>query len=411
MATQGVGLEEALLLLRESIAPLPAEKIALAYAAGRVSTQTLLSLVDCPSVDSSSRDGYAVASSHTAGACAENPARLCVHAGEAAGHAGAIGRESDSPKAVKVRTGGPIPAGADCVIAKESVSDFAAGICVDSPVKPGSNICARGSEVALGEVVLRAGQRITPAVIALLTAGGHTVAKVHRLPRVAIIATGSAVVAPGQPLKTGRVYASNLIAIESACRLRRMDVHTYVIGDERDRLAATFAIAASGCDALIISGGAWTGEHDRMSRVLDDLGWKPLFRRLRMGPGKAVGFGMLGDKPVFVLPGGPPSNLTGFVKIVLPGLLRMSGNDASVLKSVTVLLAHDVVGPPADWTQFAFGTLTDSAQGPVFSSLKLPSRLQLLAEAQALVAVREGETLLHAGTHVPAELLGGVLGG
>ena len=65
-------------------------------------------------------------------------------------------------------------------------------------------------------------------------------------------------------------------------------------------------------DAVITSGGAWTGDHDMVAKVLEELGWKEVFHRIRIGPGKAVGFGILNKKPVFILPGGPPSNLMGF---------------------------------------------------------------------------------------------------
>jgi molybdopterin molybdotransferase len=190
-----------------------------------------------------------------------------------------------------------------------------------------------------------------------------------------------------------------------------MEPRAALVANQRLRVTEAIATAVAECDAIVTSGGAWTAEDDLVSLALADLGWTPLFRRVRMGPGKAVGFGLLGRKPVFILPGGPPSNLTGFAKIVLPGLFKLARDARPPLARAVVRLEHDLLGAPADWTQFAFGTITESPRGLGFRALTLGSRLQLLARSEALVAVPEGETLLPAGTEVTAELLGGRIGG
>ena len=77
---------------------------------------------------------------------------------------------------------------------------------------------------------------------------------------------------------------------------------------------------------VLTSGGAWSGERDLVVRLLDQLGWRKVYHRVKMGPGKAVGFGLLKDIPVFCLPGGPPSNQMAFLQLALPGLLRLGGH-------------------------------------------------------------------------------------
>ena len=108
---------------------------------------------------------------------------------------------------------------------------------------------------------------------------------------------------------------------------------------------------------MITSGGAWTGDHDMVAQVLEGLGWKEVFHRIRIGPGKAVGFGMLNNKPVFILPGGPPSNLMGFLQIALPGLLALSGHANPGLPRINARLASELRESDLDWTDFFFGTL------------------------------------------------------
>jgi molybdopterin molybdotransferase len=114
---------------------------------------------------------------------------------------------------------------------------------------------------------------------------------------------------------------------------------------------------------------------------------------------------MLRHKPVFILPGGPPSNLMGFLQIALPGLLKLSGCPHMGLPRMRVRLAEQLTGRFADWTQFIFGTLDRQAEPAVFHRLNRKSRLCSMAEAQAVVAIPEGRTVWASGATVPAQLL------
>jgi molybdopterin molybdotransferase len=221
---------------------------------------------------------------------------------------------------------------------------------------------------------------------------------------VAIVATGDEVVAPGKPLAAGKLYASNLVTLASWCTQSGMAVTTAVVPDSREAIRAELERCAAEHDAILTSGGAWNGERDLVVRVLDGLGWNEIYHRVRIGPGKAVAFGLWQGKPVFCLPGGPPSNHMAFLQLAFPALQRLEGREQLGLPLRLACLAEPVRGQ-RDWTQFVHGRLEPGSQGWRFYPLRMKSRLQEMAGAQGIVQLAEGTEQLDAGTMVPVQLL------
>jgi len=155
----------------------------------------------------------------------------------------------------------------------------------------------------------------------------------------------------------------------------------------------------SQADALLTSGGAWLSRRDLVLDVLSDLGWHKVFHRVRLGPGKGVGFGLWEGKPVFCLPGGPPSNETAFLLLALPGLLRLAGFPAPGFPVKRARLAEDVQGTPG-WTRVIRGRLEDGPEGLSFRPITAPSRLTALARAQGLLILPEDAPAWAAGREV-----------
>jgi molybdopterin molybdotransferase len=243
--------------------------------------------------------------------------------------------------AVRVLTGARIPTGADAVVADEYVKRAKCDLLVESSAEP-KNILVRGGDVAAGKCILQSGQKISPVTAGLLAAAGHSKVSVFRTPVVGIIGTGDEIVEPGQPLMEGKLYASNIVTLAGWCNKYKMKTSMAIVKDDFAALSNTLKRLADETDALITSGGAWTGDYDIVTLVLKNLGWEKIFHRIRLGPGKAVGFGMLGKKPVFVLAGGPPSNLMGFLQIALPGLLALSGHKNPGLPKIKARLASEI---------------------------------------------------------------------
>jgi molybdopterin molybdotransferase len=398
-----VGLDEALEMTLERVALLATEAVNLSESVDRVVSEDLRSLVDSPSVDASLKDGYAVLSHEVAEASSERPVRLTLAGVMAAG--GRRDIQVVPGTTVRILTGAKIPSGADAVVSEEFVTVEGDEVRVGIFAEPGRNILARGSDVARGKIVVEKGSRLTPGMVGILAAAGHSRIPVFRNPFVAILATGDEVVAPGQPLPEGKLYASNITTLGAWCRRYRMKTRMELVRDDPEEIYHALKTLANEADAVVTSGGAWTGDRDMVVQILERLGWEQAFHRIRIGPGKAVWFGLLGGKPIFILPGGPPSNLMGFLQIALPGLLKLAGHARPGLPVTPVRTALDLKGRHAHWTQFIFGMIEKQADLPVFHPLKGASRLKSMAEAEAVAAIPEGETLIPAGTVIPAQLL------
>jgi molybdopterin molybdotransferase len=249
-----------------------------------------------------------------------------------------------------------------------------------------------------------AGAHLGPGKVGLLAAGGISEILVFKRPKLALIASGDEIMLPGSTPIAGNVYASNLLTLNGWCCRYGLATELFHVPDNENQLIESIRRAMNGNDALVTSGGAWTGDRDLMVRVLDHLGWEKFFHHVRLGPGKAVGFGVLNDKPVFILPGGPPSNLVAFLQIVLPALRKLCGHNDVFLPRIHASLTQTVEGQ-IDWTQAIFGQLNRTNGTLEFSLRDSSSRLRNLAFAEALMLIPEGISSLEKGSVVSVQLL------
>jgi len=401
-ARYDIGFEEALACTLQTLAPLAPVGVPVGEAEGLVVAEDCTALVDCPSSSISLKDGYAVVSPDLIDASASIPVRLKV-VGRAV--AGTDAKATVRPgTAVKVTSGARVPPGADAVIASEFTTDQGEWVLCRRDVGRGRNIMERGQDAAAGTRIAVRGETITPARTGLLAAGGVAAIRVHPRPRIGIIATGDEVVAPGNPLKDGQIYASNVITVRSWLRHFRMNAEVAVVGDHREHLAGQAAAMLERVDALITSGGAWKSDRDLTVDVLKAMGADLVFHRVRMGPGKAVALLMIGGKSLFCLPGGPPSKEIAFLQITLPGLLHLSGKPPVPFEYTCGLLT-DRIGGDRDWTQFTYAALEWKDDRWLVHPLKVRSRLQSQAEADALIRVPEGVEQVEPGTWVRVQML------
>ena len=403
MKRLSLGLSEALAITLEHIQPLGAEMVNLSESTDRIAAADLFSFVDSPSIDSSLKDGYAVRSREVAGATPETPVRLRLIGRLEAG--GKAELSLDVGTTIRVLTGARIPVGADAVLSEEFAQLGTDDIFALNCAEPGRNILCRGKDVESRTRIIKKGQQLSPGKIGLIAAAGYNTVPVFKKPTVAIIGTGDEIVAPGEPLSEGKLYASNILTSHAWCRRYNMKTITAVVHDDVDTLTNTFKMQAGDADAIVTSGGAWTGDRDFVAQVLEDLGWKQYFHRIRIGPGKAVGFGILDRKPVFILPGGPSSNLMGFLQIGLPGLLTLAGHGDPHLPTINARLGTDLAGRQRDWTNFFFGRLEQGEGFPLFYPLMDSSRLRVIADADAIARIPEGQGPFPKGSIITIQLL------
>lgn len=403
MKNKLIGYREAIAITLGAIHPLGTVTLPLYESVDRIAAEDLHARVDAPSVDASLKDGYAVISDEISHAGPDNPITLSVIGTAAAGvpFDGTV----TPGTAVRILTGAKIPDGANAVVPEEFTLIDKERIQVTSITETGRNILRAGSDVARDETMCIKGDTLVPGMVGILAAAGFGEISVYKRPSVAIIATGDEVVAPGRPLADGKLYASNLVTLNAWCRRYQMNTSLNVVSDKPRVILKALEQAQSNHDALLTSGGAWTGDRDFVAHMLETLGWRQYFHRIRIGPGKAVGFGMLNQKPVFILPGGPPSNLLAFLQIALPGLMKLGGHPRPRLPQVNVMLEKTVNARDLDWTQFVFGQLVESDGNTHFKPLRLKSRLQSMAMADALIAIPEGLKVIRAGSMVAAQLL------
>lgn len=157
-------------------------------------------------------------------------------------------------------------------------------------------------------------------------------------------------------------------------------------------------------DVLLTSGGAWKSERDLTTRILAEMGGKTVFHRVRIGPGKAVALILLQGKAIFCLPGGPPSNEMAFLQLALPGLFHLGARPPVPFTFKTARLSAPV-GGDIDWTQFVQARLEKKEGHWLVTPLKLKSRLQAQASANAVIKVPEGVARLEQGEEIQVQML------
>ena len=321
------------------LTPLPAEAVALADARMRVLAHDVVAAVDAPPFDRSNVDGFAVRAADTVGASDGNPKVLTLN-GEviACGYAPVVAVVPGTCTAIA--TGGVIPRGADAVVMIEQtelIEDGSPRIELRRAAAPGQFVSYAGSDIARGETLLRRGTCIGAREIGMLAACGLDRIEVVRKPKVAVLSTGDELVEPGKPLKPAGVYDSNSAIIAAAVAEAGGDPLMFgACPDDTIILEKTVCEALAASDMVVLSGGTSKGAGDLSHRVVSQLG-KPgiLVHGVALKPGKPLCLGVVGDKPIVVLPGFPTSAIFTFHAFVAPVIRARAGLPPEAAKTIS----------------------------------------------------------------------------
>ncbi len=377
--------EQALAAILSRVRAGAARSVPLLDALGCFAARDYFARVALPPFDNSAMDGYAVVASSSAPGesmhiVGEQPAgldrRLQVRAGEA----------------VRILTGAPMPAGADAVVMQEDTVVNGSEVIVNTSVASGEFVRRRGGDVAEGQKILSAGQRIGPATVALLASQGLGSVDVGAAVRAAIISTGDELAPPGAELRSGQIYDSNTPLLQALVRKCGADVATteHCADDE----AATAAAVQRGLDSdvLIIAGGVSVGARDFVKSAIRSAGGEIDVWRISLKPGKPFLFGRAGNCAIFGLPGNPVSAFVTFLLFVRPAILKLAGaaDAALALPSFSVILAGDIANP-ADRPHYVRG----SVEAGAFEALGRQESHAVfgLSRSNALLRVEPGVTL------------------
>ena len=369
-----VSVETALARLLALEHPVAPETVPIRAAGGRWAAEDVAALRTQPYADLSAMDGYALR-------FADLPGPFTVIGESAAGtpFPGSVGAH----EAVRIFTGATMPAGADTVLVQEEAARDGAILSVtgEGPAYAGRNVRRAGLDFHAGDVLVPAGARITPARIAVAATGGHGTLPVRRALRVATVATGDELVAPGAPLPPGALPESNGAML--AAMLADLPVEIVDLGILPDRLnTITAAFAAVKADILVTTGGASVGDHDLVRPALEAAGGSLDFWRIALRPGKPMLAGRLNGAVVLGLPGNPVSAFVTATLFLRPLIAFMSGAADPQPRRASAILGEDLPANDhrADYLR------AETRDGRVYvAAIQDSSMLRTLARADCLV--------------------------
>ena len=398
------------------ITPLPGESVPLTRALTRVLAHDVVAAVDAPPFDRSNVDGFALHAADTVGAGDTTPKILRLNAEVIA--------SGDSPKltvergtATAIATGGVMPRGADAVVMiehTELTSDGAPSLELRRAAAPGQFVSYAGSDIARGETLLRRGTRVGSREIGMLAACGLAAVEVVRRPKVAVLSTGNELVAPGSPLKSAGVYDSNSAIIAAAISEAGGEPLSFgAFPDDVASLEKAMRQALAKSDLVVVSGGTSKGAGDLSHEVVLRLGPPGiLVHGVALKPGKPLCLGVIGDKPIVVLPGFPTSAIFTFHAFVAPIIRARAGlpsEDArKLIARVPVRVASElgrkefVLVSLIDTDNGTVAFPTGKGSGAVTSFSQTDGFLEIDALASALDAGTSAQvTLIGSATHAP----------
>jgi molybdopterin molybdotransferase len=389
-------LDEALQIVLRSARPLSGERVDLNHALHRVLAEDVASDMDMPPFDKALRDGYA---------CRRADLGRVLTVIETIPAGVAPTRAVGPNQCAKIMTGAALPRGADCVVMVEQTEPVGEGAIRFTGEWTPDHIARRGEDIERGQVVLTKGCRLGAPHVAVLASVGHVRPLVARRPKVAVIASGSELVAaaaqPG-PSQIRNTNGPQLLAQLDAVGVEAKDYG--IVKDTAADIDRVLKGALAENDVVLVSGGVSVGDFDLIPAALRDHGVNLLFEKIAVKPGKPTVFGLREQTYCFGLPGNPVSTFVVFELMVKPFLYKLMGCDYAPF-TIEMHLDEGVTRKDTDrqsWIPVRRTSATTVRAVEYHGSAHIPA----LGEADGLINMEIGVASIAKAAPVCVRLLG-----
>ncbi len=317
-----ISVDKALAIIKNETPKLVIETIDLKNADGRILAEDLHAQTTLPPLSASAMDGYAVKLSNDY----KVGTKLEIIGVSPAGQP--FEAEVKTGQAVRIYTGGAVPKGADHVIMQENVTAKGSVLTLTEPISPASHIRKAGIDFKRNDLIIQKGRMLDSYSLALTASANIDRIKVYKRPKIALIANGDELVLLGSKLKQGQIINSNSFGLAPLLRASGAQIIDCGISkDEPEAIKAQIKQAMQ-ADILVPIGGASVGDRDFMRMVFTELGYKKLFEKVAIKPGKPVWFGSFdNNKFVLGLPGNPASAIVTAHIFLIPLIALLSGHN------------------------------------------------------------------------------------
>ncbi|MCK4398915.1 MAG: molybdopterin molybdotransferase MoeA [Methanophagales archaeon] len=331
-----ISLDEALKAVLAYAKPAEIEELGFGDALNRVLAEDVCPPADSPPFDRAAMDGYAIRAEDSFGASPNNPVllRLIKSQSEKGKESRVEGVEIGDGECFGIQTGMALPNGSNAVVMLEYTKERGSELEIFKPVTPGKNVSFKGEDVKKGEVVLREGKLLRAHDVGMLASLFKRSVKVYKRAKFGIMSTGDELLNPedAEPYEgENRIADINSYVLAG---LTEPIASSYKVGIVRDNyekiktaISESLAVDSDSdchCDGLLISGGSSVGKRDFIADAVEDLG-ELVFHGVAIRPGEPTGFGIVNNKPVFILPGYPVAAISAFELLVRPFLYAVHG--------------------------------------------------------------------------------------
>lgn len=365
------------------------EEVPVEAALGRVTAGPVVARASSPHYHAAAMDGIAVRAAETAGASPVSPRRLRV-----------------GTDAVYVNTGDPLPEDTDAVIMIEEVAEVAPGeLEITAAATPWQHTRVIGEDIIATDVLVPGGQRLRPADLGALLAGGVLRVEVMARPKVVVIPTGQEIVPPGQAVAPGQIPDFNTPMI--CARLLEDGAEPIRRGpapDDPAAIADELRQAAAEADVVLTIGGASAGARDHTAQALQRAG-ELLVHGVAIRPGKPVALGVVAGCPVVALPGYPVSAMLAYDLFVAPLIACLLGTAVPPRPTVKAVLARKLASVPGSQEFVRVRLAEVSGRVVAVPSPRGAGLMTSLARADALLRIPATSEGFPKGAEVECELL------